>query len=191
MERWGVVAGKQGWELEQSGHQAGLFPISPHPTSYLCYSSPPLPSSPSLLCLYPAPPPTSPPAWFVSAHPLHPPQPQPRCASGRTPFRFPSQSLRRARRMIGLSESGLGGGGAELPEAKWRAWRRIRTHGSPVMYNTFLDEDLNRLLRDVASYAHRLTFDRRVFALLDIQSRLEINSHMGNSGDWMHLIAGI
>ena len=61
----------------------------------------------------------------------------------------------------------------------------------PLCYNTFLDEDLNRLLRDVAAYAHRLTFDKRVFSLLDLQSRLEVNAHMSNSGDWIALIAGI
>eukprot|EP00959_Pyramimonas_sp_CCMP1952_P358964 7516546-Pyramimonas_sp.AAC.1 len=38
---------------------------------------------------------------------------------------------------------------------------RVDIHGSPKMYNCFIDESLNASLRDVAKYSHRMTFEVR------------------------------
>ena len=41
---------------------------------------------------------------------------------------------------------------------------RIRRQGSPTLYGCWLDESINRLLRDVAAGAHSLVHDRRVLS---------------------------
>lgn len=48
---------------------------------------------------------------------------------------------------------------------------RIRMQGSPAYYGNWLDESLNRLLRDVAAGAHASTHDRRI--LLEWQKAYE------------------
>ena len=48
---------------------------------------------------------------------------------------------------------------------------RIRLQGSPAFYGNWLDESLNRLLRDVAAGAHASVHDRRV--LLEWQKAYE------------------
>ena len=39
-----------------------------------------------------------------------------------------------------------------------------KTKGNPRYYWTYLDESLNRLITIIASGAHRMTFERRIFA---------------------------
>ena len=43
------------------------------------------------------------------------------------------------------------------------AVERARLHGNPRFYSTFLDEGLNRVLRDIARSTHRLTWEVRIF----------------------------
>lgn len=73
----------------------------------------------------------------------------------------------------------------------YQVFVRIRIHGSPLNYNNFLDETLGTLLRDIAVYAHRSSYNRRAFSLLELQGRLETNVHMAVTGDSIYIISGI
>ena len=43
----------------------------------------------------------------------------------------------------------------------------------------------------VAVYAHRATYELRMFSLLELQGRLQTNSHMAITGDSLDAISGI
>ena len=47
---------------------------------------------------------------------------------------------------------------------------RTLWHGSPKLYANWVDEGLNVVLRDCAKFAHRLTFEFRVFSLLALRN---------------------
>lgn len=50
--------------------------------------------------------------------------------------------------------------------------------GNPKMYSTWLDESLNRLLRDIAASAHRSRQAERIFRLMSLQADLGLAPYM-------------
>ena len=54
----------------------------------------------------------------------------------------------------------------------WRIW----FNGNPKLYGGWVDESLNMVLRTVARFAHRNTFEVRVFTLFDLQGGLGLNA---------------
>ena len=47
--------------------------------------------------------------------------------------------------------------------------------GNPTFYSCWLDESLNRTLRDVCARVHRSHMEVRVFSLFAIQGHMQIN----------------
>ena len=66
---------------------------------------------------------------------------------------------------------------------------RITEHGSLKLYNCFIDETLNLPVRNIARFAHRLTFHRRLFTFLDLQGRLQLTLYLP-SRSWLPLVSG-
>ena len=48
-------------------------------------------------------------------------------------------------------------------------------NGNPKLYGGWVDESLNMVLRTVARFAHRVTFEVRVFTLFGLQGGLGLN----------------
>ena len=65
---------------------------------------------------------------------------------------------------------------------------RIPFHGSPKLYHNFLDESLNIILRDIAKFAYRHTFEYRLFSLLLLQGALKLCPWL-DGPDWLSLVA--
>ena len=65
-----------------------------------------------------------------------------------------------------------------LPMGHQQRIYSIGFHGSPKMYNCFLDESLNSLLRSLAVYAHRAKFCVRVFSMMDMVGALNLSVYI-------------
>ena len=46
---------------------------------------------------------------------------------------------------------------------------RFEWHGSSKLYACWIDESHNSMLRDVCRFSHRVTFERRIFSLFNLQ----------------------
>ena len=66
---------------------------------------------------------------------------------------------------------------------------RMFEHGSLKMYNCFVDETLNIPVRNIAKFAHRLTFYRRIHTFVDLQAKLGLLPYVPD-GQWLPLVAG-
>eukprot|EP00959_Pyramimonas_sp_CCMP1952_P216704 4531963-Pyramimonas_sp.AAC.2 len=64
----------------------------------------------------------------------------------------------------------------------------MRFQGAAKLYHCFADESLNASLRDVAQFCHRLTFNRRVFSLMDLKGRF--SGVLAAAGPWLPLVSG-
>ena len=56
---------------------------------------------------------------------------------------------------------------------------RCRTHGNPAYYSTFLDESLNRTLRDIARAAHATTWAARIFERFSVTEQVRAKRSRG------------
>ena len=60
------------------------------------------------------------------------------------------------------------------PAGRVTIWR-ISFNGNPKLYSGWVDETLNMVLRTCARFAHRATFEVRVFTLFDLQGGMGLN----------------
>ena len=51
---------------------------------------------------------------------------------------------------------------------------RSKFQGNPRLYNFFIDEALNRVLRSVGEHAHRVNLEYRIFQLFNLQGLLDV-----------------
>ena len=58
-----------------------------------------------------------------------------------------------------------------------------KLHGNPKCYSTWIDEGLNRSLRDAAGHAHRARQEERIFESMDLQGVLGALPHVFGSAE--------
>ena len=59
--------------------------------------------------------------------------------------------------------------GATTPLSLRMTLPRFEWHGSSKLYACWIDESHNSMLRDVCRFSHRVTFERRIFSLFNLQ----------------------